>query len=57
MKNDQLPNISNIGNGGRVRAECAQAIGYVETHADAATRAKLLAFFTACVTRLTPPAG
>lgn len=47
MKNDQLPNITKIGNGSRVRAEVAKLIGYVNTFSNATDAAAIKAFFTA----------
>lgn len=53
MKNDQLPNITKIGNGSKVRAAVAQLIGYVNTYSNATDADTIKAFFTAAAAATT----
>lgn len=57
MKNDQLPNITKIGNGSEVRAAVAKLIGYANTYSNSTDAAALKAFFTAAAAATTGRAG
>ena len=63
MKNHELPDITKIGPGSRVRAEVAKFIGYINTFSNSTDAATVKAFFTAAAaatigrTEPTPPAG
>ena len=54
----QLPDITKIGNGSRLRAELASIVRYMNTHCkDPAQFVALKACLTAASNALVPPAG
>lgn len=53
MKNHELPDITKIGPGSRVRAEVAKFIGYINTFSSASDAAVVKNFFTAAAAATT----
>ena len=53
MKNHELPDITKIGPGSRVRAEVAKLIGYINTFSNSDDATAVKAFFTAAATATT----